>query len=125
MIDNIWKISIIILLLYIIYNIHSIKSSIKTNDKHIIQTYYKNMNDDNISEICSIDKQSIELEDELEINSLSINSLNENSDDFENLELNNLQNKNVKDLRIIAKKLNIPIHNKKKNDIINEILNYK
>lgn len=126
MYDTIWKVSVLAMLIYIIYSLYYIKKDIyihKNDSKNIIQ--YKHFdNVDYTNDILTETDNSFEVsetnKEEDELSQITESSFTINIDNSQNE--NDLKNKNLKELKIIAKNLNIPIHNKKKNDIINEIL---
>lgn len=128
MYDTIWKVSVLVMLIYIIYSLYYIKKNINiyNNDSKNIIEYKHFDNVDCMNDILTETDNSLEISDNNDINNREeLSQVSESSFyidiDIEQNE-NELKNKNLKELKIIAKNLNIPIHNKKKNDIINEIL---
>ena len=122
--DNIWKISILLILIYIIYTIYELKMEIKNNlfydklDKNIVyKNYYEENNNNNLEE----EERELSIEEILEDN----NDLQSISDiSIQSINSQDLKNKNLKELKSFAKTLNINISKKKKDDIINDILIY-
>lgn len=129
MYDTIWKITILIMLIYIIYILFKIQDNMKITEKESKNIIYKNF--ENLTNFESIDdilteNSTIESINDNDIQELSENEIEDQDNNYNiNIENDDLKNKNLKDLKIIAKKLNISITNKKKNDILNEILLYK
>lgn len=130
MYDTIWKVSVLLMLIYIIYSLYLIKKDIytkieKQESKNIVFKDFNSIDYENdILTENSLSDDDYSITDKRELEELCDN-LSENSTN--NIEINefrdeNLKNKNLKELKIIAKNLNISINNKKKNDIINEIL---
>ena len=122
--DNIWKISILLILIYIIYTIYELKMEIKNNlfydklNKNIVyKNYYEENNNNNLEE----EERELSIEEILEDN----NDLQSISDiSIQSINSQDLKNKNLKELKSFAKTLNINISKKKKDDIINDILIY-
>lgn len=134
MYDTIWKVSVLAMLVYIIYSLYLIKKDIytkieKQESKNIVFKDFNSIDYENdifTEDSLSDNNYSITEKRELEELSNDVSEISESSIiiniDNNDLSDENLKNKNLKELKIIAKNLNIPIHNKKKNDIITEIL---
>ena len=134
MYDTIWKVSVFAMLIYIIYTLYKIQKQIiieNNNNKNIVvknldsvDNFLSNNTLETLEE--SLNESLDEALDKTLDQSLDDNNIFENKkNEFHfsnNFTEEELKDKNLKDIKNIAKNLNISISNKKKNDIISEIL---
>jgi len=134
MYDTIWKVSVLAILIYILYTLFKIQKQIiiqNNKDKNIVLKNLENLNSvDNF--LSNNTLETLEEYSEKSIDESLVQSLEDDDNVFEHkkneFQFSNtftqqdLKDRNLKDIKNIAKNLNISISNKKKNDIINEIL---